>query len=223
VILDKILLLDWTLPREGTRSRIDIIGIQHLCFHYLTSAFSLYFYLFFLFSVSLLLLSPTLSNYLITMNNIIANTQNTALSEIVAKLQQAALYEISQLNLPRQQVLEIEVQLWVPNLEALFDGYVNQDICQLSQNFKLSKAIIYFPPKYRQALYYAIRRAAQDGADSLTLWGKGRGKDQSMYIRCHCAPLYRGSKTDKQGSVVPGKDYRATTYTNNPVRINNTV
>jgi uncharacterized membrane protein len=68
------------------------------------------------------------------MNNIITNTQDTvpqlqkaALSEI-AKLQQAALYKISQLNLPRQQLLEMEVQLWVPNLESLCDGYANQDI-----------------------------------------------------------------------------------------------
>jgi hypothetical protein len=160
------------------------------------------------------------------MHNIITNTPNifpqlqqAALSEIL-KLQQAALYKISQLNLPRQQVLEMEVQLWVPNLEALCDGYVNQDICQLSQNFKLSKARIYFPLKYtpdkkgRQALYHDIRRAAQDGGGSLTLWGKGRGKEQSRYIRCKCAPHYRGSKTDKQGSVVPRADYRATTFTN---------
>jgi hypothetical protein len=68
---------------------------------------------------------PTLFNYLTTMHNIITHTPNivpqlqqAALSEIL-KLQQAALYEISQLNLPRQQVLEMEVQLPVPNLEAL--------------------------------------------------------------------------------------------------------
>ncbi len=73
--------------------------------------------------------------------------QQAALSEI-AVLQQAASYKISQLNLPRQQLLEMEVQLRVPNLEALCDGYVNQDIYQLSQNFKLTKAQIYFPPKY---------------------------------------------------------------------------
>jgi hypothetical protein len=133
--------------------------------------------------------SPTLFNYLITMHKIITNTPNivpqlqqAALSEIL-KLQQATLYEISQLHLPRQQVLEMEVQLRVPNLEALCDGYVNQDTCQLSWNFKLSKARIYFPTKYtpdkkgRQALYHDIRRAAQDGGDSLTLWGKGRGKE----------------------------------------------
>jgi hypothetical protein len=72
--------------------------------------------------------------------------QQAALSEIAA-LQQAALYKISQLNLPRQQVLEMEVQLCVPNLVSLCDAYVNPDICQLSQNFKLSKARIYFPPK----------------------------------------------------------------------------
>jgi hypothetical protein len=35
VILDKILLLDWTLPREGARSRIDIIGIQHQALQHL--------------------------------------------------------------------------------------------------------------------------------------------------------------------------------------------
>jgi hypothetical protein len=77
------------------------------------------------------------------MNNVttISNTQDTvphlqqaALSEI-AVLQQSALYEISQLNLPRQQVLEMEVELCVPNLVSLWDGYVIQDICQLSQNF----------------------------------------------------------------------------------------
>jgi hypothetical protein len=82
------------------------------------------------------------------MNNIttISNTQDTvphlvqqaALSEI-AVLQQSALYKISQLNLPGQQVLEMEVQLCVPNLISLYDGYVNQDICQLSENFKLSR------------------------------------------------------------------------------------
>jgi hypothetical protein len=94
------------------------------------------------------------------MNNIITNTLNSvpqlqqvALSEI-AKLKEAALYKTSQLNLPRQQLLEMEVQLSVPNLGALCDGYVNQDICQLSP--------MYFPPKYtsnkkgRQALYHDI-------------------------------------------------------------------
>jgi hypothetical protein len=55
------------------------------------------------------------------MNIIISNTQDTvpqlqqaALLEI-AKLQKAALYKISQLDLPRQQVSEMEVQLCVPN------------------------------------------------------------------------------------------------------------
>jgi hypothetical protein len=125
------------------------------------------------------------------MNNIItiSDTQDTvpqlqqaALSEI-AVLQQSALYGISQLNFPRRQALEIEVQLCVPNLVSFCDGCVNQDICQLSQNFKLSKAQIYFPSKYipdkkgRLALYHDIQRAAQDGGDSLTLWGKERGKE----------------------------------------------
>ena len=35
-----------------------------------------------------------------------------------------------------------------------------------------------------------------------------------MYIRCQCAPIYQGSKTDKQGLVVPREDYQATTFTN---------
>jgi hypothetical protein len=43
--------------------------------------------------------------------------------------------------------MEMEVELCAPNLEVLRDGYVKQDICQLSQNFKLSKAQIYFAPK----------------------------------------------------------------------------
>jgi hypothetical protein len=152
-------------------------------------------------------------------NDTIANSQDTvpqlqqaALSQI-ENLEQAALYKMSQLDLPRPQVLEMKVQLQVPNLEALCDGYVNQDICQLSQNLNLSKAQIYFPPKYtpdkkgRLALYHDIQRGAQVGGDSLTLWGEGRGKDQSTYIRCHSDPLYRGSKMDKQGSVVPQEDY----------------
>jgi hypothetical protein len=101
----------------------------------------------------------------------------------------------------------------------LCDVYVKQDICQLSQNFKLSKGQIYFHLKYtpdkngRLALFHDIQRAAQHGGDSLTLWGKGKAKDQSMYIRCQCAPIYRGSKMDKQGSVVPREDYRASTFT----------
>ncbi len=209
-------------------SFISLLPLPHISFPSPLNAFYFYFSILHGPASILLLLPhpPTLFDYLITMHNIITNTptivpqlQQAALSEIL-KLQQAALYEISQLNLPRQQVLEMEVQLRVPNLEASCDGYVKQDICLLSQNFKLSKARIYFPPQYtpdkkgRLALYHDIRRAAQDGVDSLTLWGKGRGKEQSMYIRCQCAPLYRGSKTDKQGSVVPRADYRATTFTN---------
>jgi hypothetical protein len=137
-------------------------------------------------------------------------------------LQHASSYGICQPNLLRQQVLEMEVQLWAPNLEALCNGYVKQDICQLSQNVKLSKARIYFRPKYtpdekgRQALYCDLRPAAQEGGDFLTLWGKGRGKDRLMHIRCQCAPLYHGSKMDKdkeEGSVVPRKYYRVSTYT----------
>jgi hypothetical protein len=151
-------------------SFISLLPLPHISFPRPLHAF--YFYFSILHGpasiLSLLPHPPTLFNYLITMHNIITNTptivpqlQQAALSEIL-KLQQAALYKISQLNLPRQQVLEMEVQLWVPNLEALCDGYVKQDICQLSQNFKLSKARIYFPPQYtpdkkgRLALYHDI-------------------------------------------------------------------
>jgi hypothetical protein len=210
------------------RSFISLLPLPHISFPRPPHAFYIYFSILHgpASILSLLPHPPTLFNYLITMHKIITNTPTivpqllqAALSEIL-KLQQAALYKIYQLNLPRQQVLEMEVQLRVPNLEALCDGYVKQDICQLSQHFKLSIAQIYFPLQYtpdkkgRLALYHDIRRAAQDGGDSLTLWSKGRGKEQSMYIRCQCAPLYRGSKTDKQGSVVPWADYQATTFTN---------
>jgi hypothetical protein len=74
-------------------------------------------------------------------------------------------------------------------------------------------------PKYtpdekgRQALHYDFLGAAQEGGDCPTLWGKGQGKDQLMYIICQCAPLYCGSKIDKEGSVVPHEGHRVSTYT----------
>jgi hypothetical protein len=65
------------------------------------------------------------------MNTIIIT--NSSLNTVLPQLhQQAALYEICQLNLLRQQVTEMEVELCATNLEVLCDGYVNQDICQLS-------------------------------------------------------------------------------------------
>jgi hypothetical protein len=120
------------------------------------------------------------------MNNFItvSNTEDTvpqlqraALSEIAA-LQQAALYEISQFNFPRQQLLEMKVQVCGPDLVSLCDVDVKQDICQLSLNLKLSKDQIYFHLKYtpdkkgRLALFHDIQRAAQHSGDSLSLWGK---------------------------------------------------
>ncbi len=80
--------------------------------------------------------------------------------------------------------------------------------------FILPPSILPHDKKGRLDLFHDLQSAAQDGGDSLTLWGKGRGKHQSMYIRCQCSPLYRGSKMDKQGSVVLREDYRATTFTN---------
>jgi hypothetical protein len=52
-----------------------------------------YYFSFILRPASLLPSSPTLINYLITMNNVITNTQDT-----VPKLQQAALLEIDKLQ-----------------------------------------------------------------------------------------------------------------------------
>jgi hypothetical protein len=83
-------------------------------------------------------------NNFITISNTkdtVPQLQRAALPEIAA-LQQAALYEISQLNLLRQQLLEMEVQVCVPNLVSLCDVYAKQDIYQLSLNFKLSKGRI---------------------------------------------------------------------------------
>jgi hypothetical protein len=101
-------------------------------------------------------------------------------------------------------------------------GYVKQDIVELLESVKHSKAEIYFPPKYtpdpvgRQALFDDLRRAAQEGGDCLTLSGRGNGKMQSMYVRCQCAVLYRGNKIDKaDGSIIARDDYRKTTYSNN--------
>jgi hypothetical protein len=116
-------------------------------------------------------------NNFITVSNTedtIPQLQRAALSEIAA-LQQAALYEIAQLNLPRQQLLEMEVQVCLPKLVSLCDVYVKQDICQLSLNLKLSKGRIYFHLKYtpdkkgRLSLFHDIQRAAQHRGDSLTL------------------------------------------------------
>jgi hypothetical protein len=97
-------------------------------------------------------------NNFITVSNTedtIPQLQRAALSEIAA-LQQAAFYEIS------QQLLEMDVQVCVPNLVSLCDVHVKQDICQLSLNFKLSKGRIYFHLKYtpdkkgRLALFHDI-------------------------------------------------------------------
>jgi hypothetical protein len=61
---------------------------------------------------------------------------NTSLKHVL-QLQQAALYKISQLNLPRLPVMEMEVELHVPNL-FVAPGYFKQDLCKLIQNNKLS-------------------------------------------------------------------------------------
>jgi hypothetical protein len=135
------------------------------------------------------------------------------------QLQKAVWQEISQLNLPRLPVMEMEVELCVSNSFDTPPRYIKQDLCKLIQNHKLSNAVIYFSSKYnpdekgRRALFNDLLRTALDGGDSLTLWGKGKGKGQSMYIKCQCAVIYRGGKVDKNtGSIVDRLDYRTTTF-----------
>ena len=114
----------------------------------------------------------------------------------------------------------MEVELHLPTL-FVPPGFIKQDICTLIQNTKLAPGLLYFPPKYthdekgRLLLFDDLLRAAQKGGDCLTLWGKGTGKNQSMYIRCQCGILYRGNKVDTStGSIVGRSDYRNTTYCN---------
>jgi hypothetical protein len=79
-----------------TRHFFSLLPLPHINFGMplnTTMLFSFYFYFLILCPVSLLPSSPTLINHLITMNNIIANTQNT-----VPQLQHAALSEIAKLQ-----------------------------------------------------------------------------------------------------------------------------
>ena len=114
----------------------------------------------------------------------------------------------------------MEVDVRLPNL-AFPSSFVQQDICSVLFNLKISKALVYFLPKYsldqqgRDELYADIRRSALVGGDNLTLWGLGRGKHQVMHIRCQCGVIYRGSKVDKEtGSIINRTDYRHSTYRN---------
>ena len=108
----------------------------------------------------------------------------------------------------------------LPSL-SLTPSFTKQDICTVIHDNRISKALIYFRPKYtldnngRDALYADLHRAALAGGDRLTLWGRGKAKTQVMYIRCQCSIIYRGSKVDKAtGSLVLRSDYRNSTYSN---------
>jgi hypothetical protein len=135
-------------------------------------------------------------------------------------LQDDVLHEISQLKKPRQGIIEMEVDVRLPNM-AFPSCYAKQEIYSVVVNLKISKALVYFLPKYsfdkegRDEPYSNIRRAALAGGDSLTLWEKGRGKKQVMHIRCQCAVIYHGSKVDKEtGAIINRSDYRNSTYQN---------
>jgi hypothetical protein len=143
----------------------------------------------------------------------------------VEKLQQAVLYELEQLNQPRPGIMDMDVDICLPNMTLPF-CFAKQDLCTVIQNNRFSDARIYFSPtKYtpsdegRKNLWYDLQRSANDGGDVLSIWGKGsgtkgKGDRQSMWIRCQCAPVYRAQKFDKSGSMVHRDDYRNTTYCN---------
>jgi hypothetical protein len=81
----------------------------------------------------------------------------------------------------------MEVDVHLPSMS--FPCYfVKQDICSAIHNKQFSEALIYFLPTYtldkkgKDELCFNLRRAALVGGDSVTLWGRGRGKNQVMYI-----------------------------------------
>ena len=130
------------------------------------------------------------------------------------------LHEINELNQVRQGIIEMVADVRIPSL-FLPPCFVKQDICSAIHNNSLSKALIYFPPKYsidnkgRDEIYADLRRAALVGGDCIMLWGRGTGKNQVMYIRCQCSVLYCGSKVDKAtGFIIDRSDYRKSTYSN---------
>jgi hypothetical protein len=151
-----------------------------------------------------------------------STTDKIAPHEHAMQLQNAVLYKISQLNLPRLPVMEMEVKLCESNSFLTPPCYAKQDLlCRLIQNNRYCNAVICFFSKYtpdkpagRQALFDDLLWTALHGVDSLTLWGKGQASGQSMYIRCQCAVIYRGSKLDSTGSIIDRSDYRHATFCN---------
>ena len=99
--------------------------------------------------------------------------------------------------------------------------YSKQDICSEIHNHNVSNVLIYFLPNYlhdqdgREELYADISRAALAGGVRNFWWGRGRGKQQVMYIRCQCSVVYCGSKVDKETwSIINRCDYCNSTHTN---------
>jgi hypothetical protein len=122
-------------------------------------------------------------------------------------------YKLNLLNAPRQGILEMEVDVRLPSM-PLFPCFSKQDICSVIHHNRLSKALIYFPPKYtydkkgRDKLYADLGKAALLGGDRITLSGRENSSNQVMYIRCQSSIKYRGTKVDKStGSIIPRSDY----------------
>jgi hypothetical protein len=99
----------------------------------------------------------------------------------VHELQLAVLHEIILLSLPRQGVIELMLDVRLASM-PLSPCFFKQNICSAIHNNRLSKALVYFSPKYtydkegREALYCDIQWAALIGGDRLTLWGRGKAK-----------------------------------------------
>jgi hypothetical protein len=108
----------------------------------------------------------------------------------VHDLQRGVLYEINQLNKPRQGIIEMEVDIHLP-LISFPCCFAKHDICStIHNNRRSAAALIYFLPTYtldeqkgRDALYADLRRVALVGVDCIMLWGRECGKNQVMHIR----------------------------------------
>ena len=81
-------------------------------------------------------------------------------------------HEINELNKPREGFLEMEVDVRLPFM-PLTPSFAKQDICSVIYNNRLSKALLYFRPKYtldnngRDALYADLHPAALAGVIAL--------------------------------------------------------
>jgi hypothetical protein len=88
-----------------------------------------------------------------------STTDKISPHEHAMQLQNAVLYEISQLNLPCLPMMEMEVKLCESNLFLTPPCYAKQNLCRLIQNNRYCNAVIYFSSNYtpdkpgRQALF----------------------------------------------------------------------